>query len=468
MDLLEIYTPELDSYVKYKILDTADIDSFVQDNEDTPKDEYVRLVLEMCVFNLRSEVTEVLRLMDKGLARDAVNKIYNGCVMLNPGLDVNEWLNIANYSLNSRVNDFPPPPQEELPPPLDETPQTKKSKRKKQKPITKAKFLGLESYLKNSIIGQNEAINSIVSALGRSIAGLSDENKPLGTFLFAGASGVGKSQLAKVLHDYLFSEANIVRIDCGEFQHKHENQKLTGSPPGFVGYDDGGHLTNQMKENSHTVVLLDEVEKAHPDIWDTFLRVFEEGLLTDSSGNEVSFRNSIIIMTTNLGNKESVSDMTLSGVGFGSNIDVDIKSAQFPERKRVENYAIKAIRKRFRPEFLNRLDKIIVFNHLTHDILEQIADIEMEKLEIKLGKKGITLNYDESVIKGMIKEGVNPVEGARGLERVRRESIENVVSDKLLSSRWPRGTIFYLAWKDNEYIVEGKRPPRKKQTKKAE
>lgn len=473
MNLLEVYTPALEVYVRYKVMDSSDVVSFANDNQSLPRDEYVRLVLETIVFNLRSEVTERLRQLDKEEARTVLSTIYNGCIMLNPGLDVDAWLKISKSSEDKTSpaprDDFPPMP----PSPLDEesssstpAPQRSKTRRKSPKPqrITKAKFRGLESHLKANVIGQDEAVDSVVSALKRSITGLGDENRPLGVFLFAGASGVGKTQLAKELHSYLFGEEfEMVRIDCGEYQHKHENQKLIGSPPGYVAHDDGGHLTNQMHKNSHTVVLLDEVEKAHPDIWNTFLRVFDEGVLTDSAGKVASFKDAIIVMTTNLGNKEAVSSILDSGMGFGAKIDVNLREAEAPVRDVVEKHTNKAIRKHFRPEFLNRIDKTVVFNHLEGDTLGRIAELELGRLEDKLTKKGMTLTYDDSVIDHMVEEGVNPVEGARGLARVRRELIEDAVSDALLTSaRWPRGTVIRLSHANDKYEVEMKRPARKK------
>jgi ATP-dependent Clp protease ATP-binding subunit ClpA len=256
----------------------------------------------------------------------------HGSIMLNPGLDLDNWVNMA-YDGGSNMDPFPFDQDAELTsqqfldtiknfrkkyPKLDDEDFPfgdfkKQAKQPKPKQITKQKFLGLESYLKNSIIGQEQAIQTIVSALKRSQVGLNDENRPLGVFLFAGSSGVGKTHLANSLHKYLFGgEYPMVRIDCGEFQHKHENQKLIGSPPGYVGHDEGGQLVNLVKKYPSTVVLLDEVEKAHPDLWNTFLRVFDDGILTDGKGDIVNFRNTIVIMTTNLGN-DKTADHLLSG-----------------------------------------------------------------------------------------------------------------------------------------------------------
>lgn len=467
MRLLEVMNPDIDVYVRYKVIDPSDVDTFVSTHEKLSRDEYVKAVLETVVFNLRSEVSDVLRKLDKEDAKNVLNSIYNGCVMLNPGLDVDGWLAIAGGPFMSKASDEEDPAIADFPPPApdpddDEEP-TPKKKRAKSRKVTKAKFLGLESHLKNTIIGQDEAIGSVVGALKRSVTGLADNQRPMGVFLFAGASGVGKSHLAKELHSYLYGDdVNIVRIDCGEYQHKHENQKLIGSPPGYIGHDEGGYLTNQMKKYPNTVVLLDEVEKAHPDLWNTFLRVFDEGALTDSSGRTVSFKDSIVIMTTNLGNEEAINSMLDSGLGFNSSHVQDQRLIETPPRATLERFTTKSIQKNFKPEFLNRIDRIVIFNHLQKEQMQHIAGLELEKLQKKLRKRGMTLNYSESVTEHMVDEGVNSVEGARGLARVRRDIIEDKVSDSLLEyARWPRGTVVTIAW-DEDFQVTTKRPTKKK------
>jgi ATP-dependent Clp protease ATP-binding subunit ClpC len=252
----------------------------------------------------------------------------------------------------------------------------------------------------------------------------------------------------------------MVRIDCGEFQHKHENQKLIGSPPGYVGHDEGGQLVNLVKKNPYTVVLLDEVEKAHPDLWNTFLRVFDDGILTDSKGEEVDFRNTIIIMTTNLGNEKTVDFLLAGGAGFNKSINYKAGTTQAPPKEMVEKNTLDAIRKHFRPEFLNRIDKTIVFNHLIQDDFEKIAELEMSIVADKLVKKGYLVNYNEQVISAMLKKGVDTVKGARGLAQVRREQVEDKLADILIKSLPPRGSIFEISYKDKEddFIFTIKKP----------
>jgi len=338
----------------------------------------------------------------------------------------------------------------------------KTTKTTKTKQINKQKFLGLETYLKNNIIGQEQAIQTIISALRRSQVGLSDDNRPLGVFLFAGSSGVGKTHLANSLHKYLFGgEYPMVRIDCGEFQHKHENQKLIGSPPGYVGHDEGGQLVNFVKKFPSTVVLLDEVEKAHPDLWNTFLRVFDDGILTDSRGEVVNFRNTIIIMTTNLGNDKTFDHLLAGGTGFTKDVNYKKKTKVIPDRSIVERNTNDAVKKHFKPEFLNRIDKIVIFNHLSEEDCIKIAQIEMSIIADKLGKRGYSVQYNENVIQALINEGIDSVKGARGLSQIRRERIESKLAEKLINTSMPRGTIFEIDYENDSFKFNFIKPVKK-------
>ncbi len=277
MNIYQIFIPELGTNVKFKVLPVKDAEDFVKKNKSV-KDLRKR-ILQFIVYNLTTDVAAALASMSREAAERALEAVYAGCIMLNPSLDVDYWLNIA-YSTNpAKFSDGPGKDYniDQIKKFLRQAEAKTKSTTaaSKVKKLNKQKFLGLEQYLKSNVIGQDEAIDEVVSALFRSQAELNDPNRPLGVFLFAGSSGVGKTHLANALHKYLFDDnSSMVRIDCGEYQHKHENQKLLGSPPGYIGHDDGGQLTNQIKKNPNTVVLIDEVEKAHADIWNTFLRIF--------------------------------------------------------------------------------------------------------------------------------------------------------------------------------------------------
>lgn len=462
MKIYQIYVPELASYVKYKVLTPEDIEALVAELSGKSTKEYRLAILENVIYNIKSEISESLRLMSRPTAEKCIDALYNGCVMLNPGLDIDLWINLA-YSKTLEISGLDDNIfiDDELAKKIHDAKNKKTSTKNKVKKVTRQKFLGLQNHLDSNIIGQTDAVESVISALKRSQVGLNDKNRPLGIFLFAGSSGVGKTHLANTLHKYLFGEDNpMVRIDCGEFQHKHENQKLIGSPPGYIGHDEGGQLVNLVKKNPSTVVLLDEVEKAHPDLWNTFLRVFDDGILTDAKGEEVNFQNTVIIMTTNLGNEKTVDYLLAGGTGFNKNINYKTTTTQAPPKEMVEKNTLDAVRKHFRPEFLNRLDKIIVFNHLIQSDYEKIAELEMSVIVEKLTKKGYSVNYNDQVISALILKGVDTVKGARGLAQVRREQMEDKLADILIKSIPPRGSIFEISYKDKEdnFIFTIKKP----------
>jgi ATP-dependent Clp protease ATP-binding subunit ClpC len=462
MKIYQIYVPELASYVKYKVLTPEDIEALVAELSGKTAKEYKLAILENVIYNIKSEISESLRLMSRPTAEKCIDALYNGCVMLNPGLDIDLWINLA-YSKTLEISGLDDNMfiDDELAKKIHDAKNKKTTTKNKVKKVTRQKFLGLQNHLDSNIIGQTNAVESVISALKRSQVGLNDKNRPLGIFLFAGSSGVGKTHLANTLHKYLFGEDNpMVRIDCGEFQHKHENQKLIGSPPGYIGHDEGGQLVNLVKKNPSTVVLLDEVEKAHPDLWNTFLRVFDDGILTDAKGEEVNFQNTVIIMTTNLGNEKTVDYLLAGGTGFNKNINYKTTTTQAPPKEMVEKNTLDAIRKHFRPELLNRLDKVIVFNHLIQSDYEKIAELEMSVIVEKLTKKGYSVNYNDQVISALILKGVDTVKGARGLAQVRREQMEDKLADILIKSIPPRGSVFEISYKDKEdnFIFTIKKP----------
>jgi len=385
--------------------------------------------------------------------------------MLNPGLDIDYWVAIAYTSAPSNQDlddDFGFKEIQELLAKAKSSAKAKVKTTHNAKKLTKQKYYGIEPYLKINIIGQDEAVDSICSALLRSQAGLNDDGRPLGVFLFAGSSGVGKTHLASTLHKYLFGEEYpMVRIDCGEFQHKHENQKLIGSPPGYVGHDEGGQLVNQIKKNPQSVVLIDEVEKAHPDIWNTFLSIFDEGFVTDGKGEKIDFRDTIIIMTTNLGNDKTVDNLIGTGTGFNKNVNYTNSTTVTPARQMVEKNTLDAIRKYFRPELINRLDKIVVFNHLNKENCEKIAELEMNLISDKLSKKGYMIEYNQQVIDGLIDKGIDTIKGARGLSQIRRENLETKIAKYIVHSSVPKGSIFIFNYENDDFTLKISKPARK-------
>lgn len=230
---------------------------------------------------------------------------------------------------------------------------------------------------------------------------------------------------------------------------------------GYVGHDEGGQLVNQILKNPNSVVLIDEVEKAHPDIWNTFLRVFDEGVITDGKGESVDFKNTIIIMTTNLGNEKTVDHMIGSGTGFNKNVNYKNSTSIAPSHLMVERNTMDAVRKYFRPELLNRIDKVVIFNHLSKLDCERIAELEMKIISDKLNKKGFNIEYNQSVIDGLIEKGIDTIKGARGLAQVRRDQIETSIAKVIINSSLPKGVTFNLEYFDDNFHFKIVKPIKK-------
>ena len=320
-------------------------------------------------------------------------------------------------------------------------------------PVTKLSIddtqnlLNLEETLSKSVIGQAEAINIIAKSIRRNRLGIKDPNKPIGSFIFLGSTGVGKTLLAKELAKQIFgSEENLIRVDMSEFQEKHTASRLIGSPPGYVGYEEGGQLTEQVKTKPYSVVLFDEVEKAHKDIFSSLLQLLDEGYMTDSFGRKVNFKNCLIIMTSNIGVKK-MQDFG-AGIGFGksSNVYADQELKKQMLNKELKNY--------FAPEFINRLDEIIVFNTLKDEDVKKIVLVEVSKLQKRLGKLGYTINLDDSVIDYITKVGFDEVYGARPLKRAIQEKIEDFVSDEVLRGNIKSGKNYTIKIEEEKVILE--------------
>ena len=290
----------------------------------------------------------------------------------------------------------------------------------------RARIAGMEKELKKRIIGQDEAIEKVAKAIRRNRAGIKDPHRPVGTFLFSGPTGVGKTQLAKSLAGYLFgSEENIIRLDMSEYMEKFTVSRLVGAPPGYVGFEEGGQLSEQVRRKPYSVVLLDEIEKAHPDIFNILLQVLDEGRLTDSNGRTVDFRNTIIIMTSNAGSREA--DEFGTGLGFAT--------SAVSSGTRKQDILEKAVRKLFPPEFLNRIDEQIYFRPLSVEDLGKIAEIELKGLRERVAEAGYRLCIPAAVKKIVIEAGYDPAYGARPLKRAVLKYIEDPISESVIADR---------------------------------
>ena len=296
-------------------------------------------------------------------------------------------------------------------------------------PVTQMKrdesrqLANLESILHKRVIGQDKAVSAVARAIRRSRSGIKDERRPIGSFLFLGPTGVGKTELAKSVAAAMFgSEDNLIRLDMSEYMDQIASSKLIGSAPGYVGYEEGGQLSEQVRRHPYSVVLLDEVEKAHPDVFNLLLQVLDEGFLTDSKGRKVDFRNTIIIMTSNLGSRTLFDS---KAVGFNADKVDQAKARQ----AKVEQ----AIKQFFRPEFLNRIDETIIFDELTKKQLRDIVTLLTHKLVVRLQKKGITLKISRAALDKIVQDGYDPENGARPLRRAIQNDIEDKLSEMLIT-----------------------------------
>ncbi|HOZ53339.1 MAG TPA: AAA family ATPase [bacterium] len=284
------------------------------------------------------------------------------------------------------------------------------------------KLTKLEEELKTSVIGQDEAISAVSNAIRRSRAGINEEKKPIGSFLFVGPTGVGKTELAKTIARFMFNDENaLVRLDMSEFMEKHSVAKLIGSPPGYIGHDEGGQLTDKIRRRPYSVILFDEIEKAHPETFNILLQILDDGVLTDSKGRKVNFKNTIIIMTSNLGN-EVIKQYSI-GFGGGENQEQNDKYRQDEMKEKID----RILRDHFKLEFLNRIDEVVVFKNLQKESLEKIIDLELLKVETRLKNKNIAIKISQKVKKHLADKGYDPAFGARPLKRV----IQNMILDEL-------------------------------------
>jgi ATP-dependent Clp protease ATP-binding subunit ClpB len=292
------------------------------------------------------------------------------------------------------------------------------------------KLLRMEDDLRKRVVGQEEALLAVSDAVRRARAGLSDPGRPIGSFLFLGPTGVGKTELTKALAEFLFDdEAAITRMDMSEYMEKHSVSRMIGAPPGYVGYDEGGSLTEAVRRRPYQVVLFDEVEKAHPDVFNVLLQVLDDGRLTDGQGRTVDFRNTLLVMTSNLGSEFLASDAVADG-------EASVEA--------VRPLVMDAVRRHFRPEFLNRIDEIVLFQRLGRAQMDSIVRIQLERLEKLLADRRMAIHIDDGALHWLGERGYDPVYGARPLKRVIQKDLIDPIARKLLAGELEDGSVIQV------------------------
>lgn len=308
------------------------------------------------------------------------------------------------------------------------------------------KLKELDTKLKERVIGQDEAVEALARAIKRARVGLKDEKRPIGSFIFLGPTGVGKTELTKALAENLFGDENsMIRFDMSEFMEPHSVSKLIGSPPGYVGYDEGGQLTEQVRRKPYSIILFDEIEKAHPDVFNILLQILEDGRLTDSNGRTVSFKNTVIIMTSNIGARSITENKT---IGFMSKTDAT------KDYEKTKNEVMDELKRAFRPEFLNRLDDIVVFKKLSEESVEKITRLMLKDFEKLVENKNIKISIDESLVKFIAKTGFDTVYGARPLRRAIQSNVEDKFAEKMLDGEINAKDNVIVKYSDGEVKIE--------------
>jgi len=317
------------------------------------------------------------------------------------------------------------------------------------------RLLKMEDSIHERIIGQEEAVSAVAKAVRRARTGLKDPRRPVGSFIFLGPTGVGKTELARALAEFLFGDENaLIRIDMSEYSERHTISRLVGSPPGYVGYEEGGQLTEQVRRRPFSVVLFDEIEKAHPEIFNALLQILDDGRLTDAQGRTVDFKNAVIIMTSNVG-----APLLEKEVAIGFKPTPDERQAVETAYARMKEHITEELRRTFRPEFLNRIDEVIIFRPLTSDQLKAIVDILIARVQRELRGQSMSLELTAAAKDLLAKEGFDPTFGARPLRRTIQRFIEDQLSDELLRGNFTTGDTVVVDARDGRIVFERKRQP---------
>ena len=307
----------------------------------------------------------------------------------------------------------------------------------------------LEEVLHSRVVGQHEAVSAVSRAIRRGRVGLKDPKRPIGSFIFLGPTGVGKTELSKALAESLFGDENsIIRVDMSEYMEKHSVSKLVGSPPGYVGFDEGGQLTEKVRRKPYSVILFDEIEKAHPDVFNILLQILDDGQLTDSQGRMVDFKNCVIIMTSNVGARNITETKSVGFATQSENAEI--------VKKNIQSGVLDELKKMFRPEFLNRVDEIIVFSRLTEAEIGQIARIMLSSLQKRLAQNGINVEFDDLAVALLAKEGFDAVYGARPLRRAIQSKVEDLFAEQMLDGKVSVGDSVVVTAENDEIVINKK------------
>ncbi len=416
MKVVMKYCESLDRFVKIKVLSDEEVKRIFKDAKINDKKSYKRLVITVCVVDYFQEIEPVLKnKKDYSLFADiAEQELYNLCIKVNPQLDIKR--------VSIEVEEDEEDKKLAIVGQEDEEPED-----------TLKRLINMEEHLKKKIIGQDRAIEVLAQAVRRAYVGLRNPRRPIGSFIFAGQTGVGKTALAKALAEFLFgSEDELIRIDCSEYAQAHEYAKLIGAPPGYVGYQEGGQLTEAVKAKPHSVVLFDEIEKAHQKVHNILLQILEDGVLTDAKGEKVSFREAVIIMTSNVGVAKL--EEIKRAIGFGTHKVTDEVR---------EDETIKALEKVFPPEFINRVDEIVVFNPLSKEDMLKIVDIMLEEeVLVRLRENlGMELRVPKKVKEFLVERGFDPKYGARPLRRVVQKHVQAPLAEEIIAGKYSRGDV---------------------------
>ena len=307
------------------------------------------------------------------------------------------------------------------------------------------KLINLEKTLHERVIGQDEAVSAVARAIRRGRMGLKDPNRPIGSFIFLGPTGVGKTELSKALSKAIFSDENaLIRVDMSEYMEKHSVSKLLGSPPGYVGFEEGGQLTEKIRRKPYSVILFDEIEKAHPDVFNIMLQILDDGILTDSQGRRVDFKNTVIIMTSNIGARK-ITDSSKS-IGFAN-------TGAEADYEKIQENVMSDLKKEFKPEFLNRIDEIIVFKKLREEEIKKITEIMLSSVKKRMQSLNIGVDFDDRLISFIASEGFDPTYGARPLRRAIQTKIEDFIAEKMLEQEIKAGESVTISEENGNILI---------------